>query len=298
MKKLIQTRLHNPPLSTGNCFPTVIACFLDLSSAEEAIQIQEYYDNEDFVWSEVLEDWLKNKGWKLKTINTHLNNDEFYLVSGKTIRNTFHICIYKNGKLFHDPHPSQDGLTTEEVFEELVKISKVCFKCDKNKPLSEYYKHKRMGDGHLNKCKECTIKDSKKQTEINTSTPEGLEKERARHRDKYYRLGYKDKHKPTPERKKEIISRYKEKYPEKQKAKNASQLLTKISSDNELHHWSYNENHYKDCIELSIADHNKLHRFLNYNKETFYYETLEGEILDTKEKHEGFIKKLEIKIWK
>lgn len=37
---------------------------------------------------------------------------------------------------------------------------KKCFKCNKNKPLSDYYKHKEMGDGHLNKCKECTKKDA------------------------------------------------------------------------------------------------------------------------------------------
>lgn len=38
---------------------------------------------------------------------------------------------------------------------------KQCFVCNKLKPIDDFYKHKRMADGHLGKCKQCCLEYAK-----------------------------------------------------------------------------------------------------------------------------------------
>jgi len=63
--------------------------------------------------------------------------------------------------------------------------TKTCFSCGKTKPLSEFYKHPQMADGHLGKCKECTKRD--------------VRENRAAHREQYSK--YERRRNQTPERK-------------------------------------------------------------------------------------------------
>lgn len=168
-------------------------------------------------------------------------------------------------------------------------MEKKCFKCEKVKDLSEFYKHKGTADGHLNKCKSCTKNDTKLRIAELSLNDDWLENEKARHREKYYRLEYKEKHKPSSEKKKEIMLKYYSKYPEKRKAKVYIKTLKTSDSNNELHHWSYNEEHFKDVIELNFKTHALVHRYIIYDQAYKMYRDKLGNLLDTKEKHQKYI---------
>jgi hypothetical protein len=163
---------------------------------------------------------------------------------------------------------------------------KICFKCSTEKPYSEFYKHKAMGDGYLGKCKDCTKNDTKDRLNVLMQNPEFVKKEKARHREKHHRLNYNIK-KPTKELKKAIMTRYKQKYPEKILAQSACNRIKKDGYQS--HHWSYNKEHYTDVIFLTIKEHFKLHRFIIYDQERMMYRRCDNnELLATKEAHQTY----------
>ena len=79
---------------------------------------------------------------------------------------------------------------------------KKCFKCQKELSLSDFYKHKQMADGHLNKCKTCAKKD------VHNHRDKNIERIREYDRNRGNRQT------------KEYLDSYVAKYPNKYKAQN------------------------------------------------------------------------------
>ena len=155
-------------------------------------------------------------------------------------------------------------------------MSKECFKCHRVLPLSEFYKHKQMGDGHLGKCKDCTRKDTNdRRLRLEKDDPEWVEKERERQRLKEY-------------------NRY-GKYPEKFAAVRAVKDA-RTDRNTHQHHWSYLKVHWTSVFVLSKEDHHLSHRFMVYDDERRQFRRLDGELLDTRERHEEYLKSIGVEI--
>lgn len=144
MIPVTQTKFHvrsksGKIVQRGNCFAAVVASLLEVSIYDvpniEVLFYNEDNDEANTFWAEVMQTFLISKGWewsgdsRYKVFHPEFGvkdedlmmklKDTYYLVIGKSARGVGHVCIYQNGLMVHDPHPSRDGLETVEYFESI-----------------------------------------------------------------------------------------------------------------------------------------------------------------------------------
>lgn len=99
----------------GNCWQTAIASILE-QPVERVPHFLDINIELDQDWWDYTTHWLWHHGFTLENVRRHLYTDEDYLVCGFTVRDTYHVCVYRNGQMVHDPHPEGPGLTKEDTF--------------------------------------------------------------------------------------------------------------------------------------------------------------------------------------
>jgi hypothetical protein len=162
--------------------------------------------------------------------------------------------------------------------------SKACICCGEQKPLEGFYEHPQMADGHLGKCKACCRTYAAERERKKREDPAWIAAEKARHREKYRRLNYLEKHgHGSPE----AHEKWKALFPEKRRAYNLSQHIP-CPDGHQRHHWSYLEEDASDVIIMRQEDHYRLHQYISYDQTAMTYRTPSGTLLATREMHESY----------
>jgi len=118
MIPIIQTKLHNPPESNGNC---MAACYASILEVPLSV-VPTFEDMPIEEWKTALDNWLSKFNLQKVTIDASFEDfvpTGYCLAIGKTVRSktVLHCAVYKNGQMVHDPHPSKSGLINVECWE-------------------------------------------------------------------------------------------------------------------------------------------------------------------------------------
>ena len=162
----------------------------------------------------------------------------------------------------------------------IMEILKTCKECGETKPLSMFYKHPRMLDGHLNICIDCKKRHARDRYKIMSKSESWMESERVRHRDKYKRLGY-------------VVNDFKSMSEINKIECNTSRDLRALGIDTngkEAHHWNYNKP--KSVFLLSRKAHHRIHRYMSVNRDNKFCYTHDGIKLETEEQAKEYFEKI------
>jgi hypothetical protein len=146
---------------------------------------------------------------------------------------------------------------------------KTCKQCGIKKPMTEYYTHKQMADGHLNKCKSCVRSRVSNYMEANADYYKEYEKKRANLPHRVQARKAYDKTEAGKIARKKASKNYLEKFPLRRAAHIAvgnalrDGVLTKLpclicGDESEAHHPDYSRP--LDVVWLCSSHHKEAHK--------------------------------------
>ncbi len=139
--KVVVRNSKDEIVQNGNCFAAAIASMLEVPITEVP-NVEVFFPISETYWIEVMDKFLALKGYELITdmrfriFHRDIDQkpteeeakfymefkDQYYFGVGPSLRGVHHICIYQNGVMIHDPHPSNDGIMKVEYFQSIDKI--------------------------------------------------------------------------------------------------------------------------------------------------------------------------------
>jgi hypothetical protein len=140
--KVVVKNSNGDMVVRGNCFAAAIASLVEVPITDVP-NVEVLFDIDGVSWYGVMDAWLRGNGYEIVTnnqfkifhddtyglddasreVSLQYCNDKYYMASGMSPRGIMHVCIYKNGKMVHDPHPTREGIdeSTITYFEEIIK---------------------------------------------------------------------------------------------------------------------------------------------------------------------------------
>lgn len=118
MKAVDQTTFGFPG---GNCFSACVASLLEISLADVPYFMSETLDDDGGAWFDRFQAWLKPRGfWAVCfKLPDQWRPEGLCILSGKSPRElanpkALHSVVAIGGRVVHDPHPSRDGIRSQD----------------------------------------------------------------------------------------------------------------------------------------------------------------------------------------
>lgn len=107
-----QTILAHDPRREGNCLAACVATWFG-RGIDQVPHFVEYASDRPNAWWDLLVGYMSGAGyWPFELADPDdANPGEIVFVMGMTPRGVLHQVLYRDGQLWHDPHPSKSGVT-------------------------------------------------------------------------------------------------------------------------------------------------------------------------------------------